>query len=384
MAGQAPDPLDERVFNHQGVIDWWVSLGGKPMDENMIHRYLQASPFFDHTTKNGLFFGQADNTQDPRALEIISNRAELEEALRRQVGTEYMVAETPQAAQGEGAQWGLPANSTGIYVLRKQDRQRVEGYDGRMHEELTPLETYYTVNQALFRAASVADTVGSRLLSAQKHLRAFAEAAGRLPSFDPAMGGYYYLGPSSKPANAPGAGSREASPARSREGSVVAGADGQSVRSGSVELGGQTAGDANAAGAAALEDRLLRESLGMSVQFGEEFMDENPIIGEPGKFSFTSSTAAVKKRKADEEAAAAKAKAEREAKAGAAAAKAEKAPAPAPPTIMMEGKAGSGKSEKEREKDRRGSRMGEKARRKKSKGSALSPTTPGAGSSSLS
>ena len=79
-----------------------------------------------------------------------------------------------------------------------------------------------------------------------------------------------------------------------------------------------------------------------------------------------------KKKKAEE-------LAEREAKANAAAGVkiVEKAPAPAPPSIMTEAKAGKG------EKDRRGSKMGEKVRRKKSKGNALSPTTPGSGPSAL-
>lgn len=376
MAAQALVPHDELVHQRPEVIAWWQSQGGQPMDENMIHRYLHASPFFDHMTKNGIAFDQADhNVNDPRAGQYVHSRHLLEEGMRRQVGTEYMIVDEPKPAKD--AREMLPADTTGIWVVRKQDRQKVQQFDGRTAEELTTLETYYTLGQNMFKAASVADTIGNRLLLAQRHIQAFVDTANALPSFDPAMGGYYYLRPANKPAAT--AGSTPGTPARSREGSVMAGTDAHSVRSGSVDLTNQAVGDPSAS---ALEDRLLRESLGMSVQFGDEYMDENPIIGEPGKFSFTSSTAAVKKRKADEEAAVAKAKAEREAKSASAAGTPNMEKAPAPPSIMVEAKAGKG--EKEREKDRRGSRMGEKVRRKKSRGSALSPTTPGAGQSSSS
>lgn len=341
------------------------------MDENMIHRYLSISPFYDHTTNNGVTLGQADSSADPRALAFVADRRTFEESLRRMIGTEYMIVDEPKPAKDAGDM--IPYGTTGIWVVRKQDRQRVQQFDGRTAEELTTLETYYTHGQNVYKAASLADTIGNRLLFAQRHIQAFVDTVSALPSFDPAMGGYYYLRPQNRPAAA--AGSTPGTPGRSREASAIAGADSHSIRSGSVELGTQAGGDPSAN---ALESRLLRESLGMSVQFGDEYMDENPIIGEPGKFSFTSSTAAVKKRKADEEAAAAKAKAEREARSLPVTPKVEKAPAP--PPIMTEAKMLKGENAKER----RGSKMGERVRRKKSRGNALSPTTPGAGPSSSS
>lgn len=375
MAAQTLVPHDELVYQRPEVIEWWQSQGGQPMDENMIHRYFQASPFFDHMTKNGISFQQADhNVNDPRAGQYVHSRHLLEEGMRRQVGTEYMIADEPKPAKD--ARDMLPADTTGIWVIRKQDRQKVQQFDGRTAEELTTLETFYTLGQNVFKAASVADTIGNRLLLAQRHIQAFVDTANALPSFDPAAGGYYYLRPTNKPAAT--AGSTPGTPSRSREASVAAGPDAHSVRSSSADLANPAGGDPSAS---ALEDRLLRESLGMAVQFGDEYTDENPIIGEPGRFSFTSSTAAVKKRRADEEAAAAKARAEREAKT-AGTPKMENAPAP--PSIMVEAKAGKGEREREKEKDRRGSRMGEKVRRKKSRGSALSPTTPAAGPSSSS
>lgn len=368
MATDSLGPMDELMYAHPDMVHDWVARGGQGMEGNMIHPYLLESPFFDHMTNNGISFMHAQNSQDPRAIQFVSERQLLENGLRQQIGTEYMIVDDPKPAQN--AKDVLPTDTTGIWVIRKQDRQKVQGFDGRTAEELTTLETYYTYGMNMFKAASVADIIGNRLLLAQRHIQAFADTANELPSFDPAMGGYYYLRPSAKPTAA--AGSTPGTPSRSREGSVV---DAHSTRSGSVDLGTQAGGGDPSA--QALEDRLLRESLGMSVQFGDEYMDENPIIGEPGRFNFTSSTAAVKKRKADEEAAAARLKAEREARSASATPKVAKAPAPAPPTIMTEAKATA--------KDKKGpGKMGEKVRRKKSKGNALSPTTPGAGPSSSS
>lgn len=368
MASKQATPLDELSYNRRDVIQWWVNNGGKPMDENMIYRYLNEAPFYDQTSNNAVHFAHAERNGDPRAAQFVSDRRLFEGTLRQQVGTEYMIVDEPKPAKD--AKDALPAETTGIWVVRKQDRQKVQGYDGRLAEQLTPLETFYSVGENMFKAASVADTIGNRLLVAQRHIQAFVDAANELPSFDPAMGGHYYLRPQNKPAAATGVTSGPTSPGMSREGSV---ADAHSVRSGSVDLNNNQAGGGDPS-ASALEDRLLRESLGMSVQFGDEYMDENPIIGEPGKFSFTSSTAAVKKRKADEEAAATKAKLEKEAKSASAASTPKVAKAPAPLSIMTEAKVtkkGTGK-------------MGEKIKRKKSKGNALSPTTPGGGASSSS
>ena len=109
----------------------------------------------------------------------------------------------------------------------------------------------------------------------------------------------------------------------------------------------------------------------MALEFGDEYMDENPITGEPGNFSFTSSFSAVKKRKADEEAAvlAAKVKEQQQNASRAASPKVEKPPSP--PAVMTEAK-----NVAKTDKERRGSKMGEKIKRKKSRPNAASPTTP--------
>ena len=154
------------------------------------------------------------------------------------------------------------------------------------------------------------------------------------------------------------------------------GADSQSLRSASLVPESQTG---SASQASATQDaRLLANSFKMALEFGDEYMDENPLIGEPGHFNFTSSMSAVKKRKADEEAAAAatRAKEQQQAASRAVSPKVEKPPSP--PPVMTESKTAV-----KGDKERRGSKMGDKIKRKKSRPNAGSPTTPSSATSAL-
>ena len=333
------------------------------MDENMIHRYISESPFFDYSTKNGLFIDQAKNNW--QNYNTANNRKLLENEMRKLKGDEYMIVGEPQLIQsGEGA-----GQKNGMWVVRKQHRDRVRTVDGRMEEELTTLGTYYLVGENMYQAPSVGDVVGNRLVAATTSLSKFFDTAANLPTFSPTSG-YSYLPhtTTSKPTATSATGSASVSPARSREGSVVPGADTQSLRSGSLLPESQQCSNSHTQ-----DSRLLARSFQTYLEFGDEYMDENLLIGEPGNFSFTHSAAAVKKRRADEEAAAAAAAKAKEQQAASKVAtpvgKTEQKP-PSPPTVMT--------SDAKASKERRGSRM-EKMKRKKSRPSVI-PSTPGGGS----
>ncbi|KAK5118638.1 hypothetical protein LTR85_008103 [Meristemomyces frigidus] len=369
MATQAP-PLDEVVGRRPEVILWWMSGEHNlpqpwlHMEERFIHRYFSEQPFFDWTTKNGLLLSHARNNRE--AFDIVHNRQTFEANLRKNPGIEYMIAGEPQ--QIPGAPLG---EKNGMWVIRKQDRLR-EPKTSDQHNpypSTQTLATYYIVGENVYQAPSVADVVGNRVLSAATHLSKFFDKAASLPSFSPTTG-HTYLPQQAKPT---GTASTAGSPARSREGSVAPGVDSQSLRSGSLAPESQSGGAA--ASTNAQDARLLAQSLQMAIQFGDEYMDENPILGEPGAFKFTSSTAAVKKRKADEEAAvfaAAKAKERKEAAVSRPISpKPEKAVSP--PAVFTEAKAGHSAVEKQK-KD-------EKKRRRKSRPNAQSPTTPASATS---
>lgn len=370
MATQPP-PLDEVVGRRPEVIEWWVSGEHNlpppwlPMEERFIHRYFSEQPFFDWTTKNGLLVSQARNSRE--AFDVVHDRQAFEANLRRNPGTEYVIVGEPQPIPGAPT-----GEKNGMWVIRKQDRLREPKTldPHNPYPSTQTLATYYIVGENVYQAPSVADVVGNRVLSAATHLSKFFDKAASLPSFSPTTG-HTYLPQTVKPT---GTTSIAGSPARSREGSVAPGIDSQSLRSGSLAPDSQSVGPSTTAASNAQDARLLAQSLQMSIQFTDEYMDENPLLGEPGTFKFTSSTAAVKKRKADEEAAAlaaTKAKEQREAAVSSRPVEpkpaAQKAVAP-PPAVFTEAKPEVSAAEKQRKE--------EKKRRRKSRANAQSPSTP--------
>ena len=378
------DPLDEIQYVFPPMLEWWESSGnGKRMDENMIHRYFADSPFFDWATKNGLIIKQADN--DMHAYNLSWNRQALEDNLRRRNGTEYMIVGQPQphpdpalAAQGF---------TTGIYTIRRQDRQRAspdvyvrpphviteKSLDGKGPWELTILGTYFIVGEAVYQAPSVFDIVGNRLLSAASSLKKFYDIADGLPRYSPAIG-YHYLPTSSKTTAATT--SVPGTPARSREGSLAPAPDSQSLRSVSVQPDG--AAGATSAAATQLETNLLAKSLEDSIRYGDEYTDENPLLGAPGTFYFQSSNTEVRKRR-EKEAAALRARLEQATAANAPAVAStveESSKAPSPPAVFTQEKAL--KAEKANG-DRKGGKPSKKDRKKSRP--ATSPTTPASATS---
>jgi len=385
----AQPPLDEIVACRPEVIDWWNNhdKGGAPpppyyhMEERFIHRYFSETPFFDHTSNNGLFFKQAETNISLHQL--VHDRRALENRLRQAPGVEYAIVGEPQPVLGAGVQPGQKSN---VWVLRKQERLRdVPEELERQNVRATPDNrfpatetqgTYFIVNENVYQAPSVADVVGSRMLSIVTNLESVFEKAAKLPNFTPTTG-HTYLKPENKPTTTA---STRASPARSREGSVAPGLDTTSIRSGSLP---PESGDKSTASEDMLATHLLVASLRQTASFGDEYMDENPLLGEPGAFKFTSSSAAVKKRKADEEAAALAIKRANELKAssktGSRAASPEKVvKPPTPPPVFTQKVVTAEKAKREGKEERK--------RRRKSRpngGTATSPTTPKSAVSAL-
>ncbi|KAK3705778.1 Mediator of RNA polymerase II transcription subunit 6 [Vermiconidia calcicola] len=376
MASTQPH-LDEILHTRPDIVEWWVGLGGRPMDENMIHRYISESPFFDYTSNNGLVLDQSRTVQ--QTFDLSCNRRAFEDDLRKKRGLEFMIVGDPQALDGSGRRVEGGVGGNGMWVVRKQEREGARGGEG----ETTTLGTYYLVGENMYQAPGVGDILGNRLVSAANNLSKFFDQAAGLADFSPTTGYSYLAAANKKPANATTT-STHVSPARSREGSVVPNAEIHSLRSASLlPDSGSQAGGSQQQSPTAQDTKLLAQSFQMSLEFSDEYTDENPLIGEPGHFSFTHSTAAVKKRRADEEATA-KPKQERLTASSRVASPAVKAAAaaPSPPAVMTAASAVA-KAEKGEKEGRRGSKM-ERVKRKKSKaGNALgTPTTPGGGGGS--
>jgi mediator of RNA polymerase II transcription subunit 6 len=315
-------PLDERVYQEHMKNMWYMGQLENSefqfpfMGDNMLHHYFADSPFFDWTTKNGLFIQQSrQNWTDWHQSHV---RKDFEKAIAERNGQEYMVVE------GEGMEFdkeGKPSKG-GVWVIRKQERTK--GAPAKGKDSIETLATYYVVGENVYQAPSVGDILGTRLLSASTALNKCFTQAATLPRWSPTTGHTY---PTTSSAAAGGkhpttSGSTAGStPSGSREGSVA-----NDFRASSSMPAGLPSSTTSSD---ALANRLLRESLVQSFTYADDpFTDENPLQGEPGSLTFASSTAAAKKRKVDAEAAQ---KAKEEAIAAALAAAAEAASKPATP-----------------------------------------------------
>lgn len=398
MAPLSAESLDEIVHRRPDINDWWLTQGGQRMDEHVIHRYMTESPFFDWTSKNGTIFAQAKVNEEQWKLTV--DRKALETHLRERPGLEYVIVGEPQPVENKAL--ALQGMNTGIWTIRKQNRVSKKKSENlgltpppsvliepnkkneSMYWEVTVLGTYFCVGENVYQAPSVFDVIGNRITSAAASLNAYFDVAGGLPRYTPAAG-HHYLPRAQKQtaSNSATATPEGGSPAPgSRDESVVPDrADSQAHKSASVD------GDSKQATAGQntsnyRDTQLLNQSLDFTFLHGDEFVDENPLIGEPGNLRFATSTAAVKKRRADEEAAESKARAERESASTSRmpSPKPEKA-APTPPAVFSETKVA--KAEKASKEDRRGGKPDKK--RKKSRanngGTATSPTTPASATS---
>lgn len=406
MVSQPAPPLDELVYSRRDIIEYWLAQNpgaNKPMDENMIYRYIGESPFFDHMSNNGLAIAQAGNHM--QTFQMTWDRRAFEDDLKRKRGVEYMISGEPAEAKPvkdvEGAEQGWAGSGkTGVWNVRKQERSFVRARDG-VQEDLTTLGTYYLVGENMYQAPSVGDVVGNRLIAATNSLNKFFEGAAKLPDFDPADG-YSYLpqavlnAPAQRAHSDSRSRSASAAPTPSREPSMALPTS-ESLRSASLapDSTANAAPSTSESDTTRLNTRMLAQSLQMSLEFAAEYSDENPLLGQPGNFSFTHTLAAVKKRRAEEEAAAlaeaeaaelakTKVKEERESSTAptpvAATAKKNASITSAPPAVMSGAKASAAAVVKEREKkeERRGS--GARGDKKRKKSRASNVLTPGSAS----
>lgn len=161
MAGTFQNtPLDEIQYRRPEVIQWWGGIKadtsessscqpGLPLIVPPVHPIIRESPFFDHTSKNGLLWHQAQN--DQRTWDMCCNREAFEGRLKSLNGVEYVIVGEPQ-------QLDDPALvDTGVWVIRKQDRKK----RAPREDEVTILGTYYIVGENMYQAPPVFDIVAN-------------------------------------------------------------------------------------------------------------------------------------------------------------------------------------------------------------------------------
>ena len=202
-----------------------------------------------------------------------------------------MVAYDPlqAAAQSETSFAHEPSN---VWVIRKQTRRKRGGLD----DEVVVLATFFVVGDCIYMAPSVASVVGNRLvgcqivcfyvfhhanwgdssqLSAVTSLTSMLKTASTLPTFTPAYG-HTYMPP--KPVETSQTATAMQSQ-QSKENTPVPEADSQTKAS----MVGPQSSTGNVS-STVQDTRTLAESFSLLTRYEDEFMDENPLVGEPGSF----------------------------------------------------------------------------------------------------
>ncbi len=225
--------------------------------------YFYHSPFFDATSNNATITTQA--THNPAQFYLIQTRQAFEARLKTMQGLEFMVAHDPSDN-------GTKPDNSGVWVIRKQMRRKRDG----MEDEISALGSYYLVGENIYMAPMLSSILGARLLSTACSLNKLIATASALPTFTPALG-HTYLPPA--PKSLASAMSTQMSQT-SKESTPMP----QTQDSGSVRT--------LSASKPLLDDdfrspQLLQASLELSMRYGHEYMDENPLVGEPGSFLIT-------------------------------------------------------------------------------------------------
>ena len=212
---------------------------------------------------------------------VIQTREAFESHLRGMAGLEFMVVQGPTNDD-------IIKDHNGIWVISKQQRSKRPG----MGDEVVPLSTYYVVGENIYMAPTVASVVESRLaseltepsiylltsskLSTVTALAQLFSSASKLPTFSPSLG-HIYIEASSKPHRTA---SLSLSYPPSKEGSPLP--DTQSIslsQSRSSQTTNKTTQKHDYSNVG-----ILAESFALSARYGSEYMDDNPLIGEPGSF----------------------------------------------------------------------------------------------------
>ncbi|KZF21371.1 MED6-domain-containing protein [Xylona heveae TC161] len=269
MSGSKEPALDEIQWRSPAIAQ---SMGG--IHTNTVLPYFSHSPFFDSTSNNAILTTQA--TFNMAMFHFIQTREAFEGRLRTMQGLEFMVAHTPSQPPHGGMPLGPPdENTTGAWIIRKQIRRKRPGAE----DEITVLSSYFVVGENIYMAPSVSNVIGSRMLSTVTSLTRFLSTASSLPIFSPSLG-HIYIPPVPQQQATSFAGT---STQVSKENTPMPDSASQAQSQGN---GSKSAGIAvNTAASSVQELRALEDSFALSLKYaGNEYMDDNPLVGEPGSF----------------------------------------------------------------------------------------------------
>ena len=156
MECASPSPEHER-YSYQHRYMTYKLPGHCMLTVTPVLPYFAASPFFDAMSNNATLTTQALN--NPNMFYIIQTRADFEARLKTMQGLEFMVTHDPSENDTKNP-------NSGVWVIRKQMRRKKQG----MPDDITPISSYYVVNENVYMAPSVVNIIGSRMVSSHDFL----------------------------------------------------------------------------------------------------------------------------------------------------------------------------------------------------------------------
>ncbi|KAI2011886.1 Mediator of RNA polymerase II transcription subunit 6 [Ophidiomyces ophidiicola] len=250
--------------------------------------YFAESPFFDPTSNNASLALQAMHNENLRPF--VETREAFEARLKTMQGLEFMVARDPllesAAANASATVRGeQPKEPSNVWVIRKQMRRKAVGKGGQ--DDVQILATYFAVGESVFMAPSVWSVVGRRVLSSVTSLSKVLSSASPLLSFSPSYG-HSYFSYTPKPLEFP------QSAQRNQETTPLP--DPQSATKDGLTAKFSSSTSTSRINSPELQDtRNFAEMLSLFTRYGDEYMDDSTLIGEPGSFIFTKTAAPAQK-----------------------------------------------------------------------------------------
>ncbi|KAL7625134.1 Mediator of RNA polymerase II transcription subunit 6 [Parahypoxylon ruwenzoriense] len=249
MASTNEPPLDEIQWRHPGLAQ---SMQG--IHSNSVLFYFAESPFFDRTSNNAVLTSQA--MFNPTMFHLIQTRELFEGRLKEMSGLEFIVAQEPAEM--------APGTGTGVWVIRKQTRRKREPED-----DISVHATYYVNGENIYMAPTLADILSYRMVTITSALNKCFPAADKARIWSPSLGHVYKTLPSTTNARAQALESKGTTPMP----------EGQ---------GNKPSPEPRKTNQPVLDSRLAEQSFLIHMQYGGDYMDENPITGKPGEFHLSS------------------------------------------------------------------------------------------------
>ncbi|EMR70305.1 putative mediator of rna polymerase ii transcription subunit 6 protein [Eutypa lata UCREL1] len=253
------EPLDEIQWRSSQSV---AMMGG--LHSNTILMYFAESPFFDPTSNNAVLASQA--MHNINMFHIIQTREAFENRLRTMSGLEFLVAQEPAEM--------APGTGTGVWVIHKQTRRkRAAGAE----DDITIHAAYYVVGENIYKAPTLGDILSFRMAAITSGLNRCFPAADAARTWSPSMGHSYNL-------TLPPTANPRGRALESRGATPLPDSQQQQASNGNKTQDSKKTTTTTTP----LDGRLVERSFAIHMQFGGEYMDENPITGKPGEFHLSS------------------------------------------------------------------------------------------------